>query len=170
MHLPPLHKKKNWQRVFIGFIFGVMCGYMIFLYMYGVHTERWIESNLEVREQLHKVEQENELLKRDQDDFNKESEEKLTIQSIEVEWLNEEDLGLDRFTTRALEESIHQELNSIMGQNIASVSEQRLILIRAIENKLYTVRDLNYTLTIDHITIAPTLILSINIAVDSSAT
>ncbi|WP_188206412.1 sporulation membrane protein YtrI [Alkalibacillus aidingensis] len=168
MHIPPFYKKTTWQAFYIGILTGVVIGYLFFLYVYGQHTERWIEENLTLRNELNQVQQENELLKQDKDDLNKANEQRLTVQDIEIEWENADDLDLDRFTMHELNERVQDELQTVMGRNIESISEQRDFLIRSVENKVYNVRDIDYELEVHHITISPTLIISFVIHVSST--
>ncbi|WP_017186302.1 sporulation membrane protein YtrI [Alkalibacillus haloalkaliphilus] len=168
MHIPPFYKKTTWQAFFIGILTGVVIGYMFFLYVYGQHTERWIEENLTLRNELNQVKQENELLKQDKDDLNRANEERLTIQDIELDWHNADELDLDRFTLHELNENVLQELQTVMGRNIQSVSDQRELLIRTIENKLYNIRDIRYQLEVHHITISTTLIITVKVHITSS--
>ncbi|GAA0456235.1 sporulation membrane protein YtrI [Alkalibacillus silvisoli] len=168
MHIPPFYKKTKWQAFFIGILTGVVIGYMFFLYVYGQHTERWIEDNLAIRNELNQVQQENELLKQDKDDLNRANERRLTIQDIELEWSNSDEIDLDRFTLHELNENVLQELQTIMGRNIESVSEQRELLMRTIENKVYDIRDIQYELEVRHITISPTLIITIDTHITGS--
>ncbi|MET3682635.1 gas vesicle protein [Alkalibacillus flavidus] len=168
MHIPPYYKKPTWQTFFIGVLTGVVVGYIFFLYVYGEHTERWIEDNLTIRQELQQIKQENKLLKDDQHDLSQQTEQRLTIQETDIEWTNAEQLDLDRFTTHELEEQLQAQLESIIGQNIESLSEQRTLLIQTIENKVFNIRDVKYQLTVRHMTIAPTLIMSLEIDLTSS--
>ncbi|MFC0015643.1 MULTISPECIES: sporulation membrane protein YtrI [Allobacillus] len=167
MHIPPYYKKRTWQSFFLGVLAGVIIGYLFFLFVYGKHTERWIEENMEIRTELKQVKQENDLLKQDKENLNEEHEEKLTIQSFEINLSNAKDLELDRFTEYELIEKIEDELNPVIGRNIASVSEQRDLLIRTIENQTYHVRDINYSVKISHLTVAPILVVTVEVTVET---
>ena len=57
MHIPPYYKKRTWQSFFLGVLAGVIVGYIFFLFVYGKHTERWIEENMEIRTELKQVKQ-----------------------------------------------------------------------------------------------------------------
>nr|WP_289036848.1 sporulation membrane protein YtrI [uncultured Allobacillus sp.] len=167
MHIPPYYKKRTWQSFFLGVLAGVIIGYLFFLFVYGKHTERWIEENMEIRTELKQVKQENDLLKQDKENLNEKHEEKLTIQSFEINLSNAKDLELDRFTEYELIEKIEDELNPVIGRNIASVSEQRDLLIRTIENQTYHVRDINYSVKISHLTVAPILVVTVEVTVET---
>lgn len=163
MHIPPYYKKRTWQFFFIGIIVGVVIGYLFFLYVYGEHTERWIEENLALRDQLNETQKAYDLLKKDQDSISQESEKKLTIQQTQIEWLNVNEERIDRFTLYHLSQLVEEELNSVIGRNILSVAEQRDILIRAIENKQYKVNQLNYSIKVIYLTISTNLTISLEV-------
>ncbi|PKR79277.1 hypothetical protein CEY16_05925 [Halalkalibacillus sediminis] len=163
MHFPPYYKKKTWQAFFIGIFAGTIIGYMIFIYMYGVHTERWIEENLTLRNELSEVQNENELLKQDKDDLSEENEKKFTIQKVEIEWLNATELKLDRITLLRLNEKVQAQVQPVIGRSIQSVHDQKELLIRTIENKTYPLNDINYQMEVVHMTLSTTMTISLNI-------
>lgn len=167
MHIPPYYKKRSFQSFFLGVLTGVVIGYLFFLFVYGEHTERWIEENMEVRDELQKISQENDLLKQDKEHLSEENEERISVQSIEVELENAKQLDLDRFTEYELTDLVIQELNTIVGRNISSVSEQRDLLVRTIEHKTYTVRNINYSLEVTHLTISPILLITVEIHLET---
>ncbi|MGM8215602.1 sporulation membrane protein YtrI [Bacillaceae bacterium W0354] len=168
MHIPPYFKKRTWQFFFIGVIVGAVIGYLFFLYVYGEHTERWIEENLSLRDELREVEKANDLLKRDQDNLSRESEKKLTIQETKIEWLNASEQKIDRFTVYHLTELVEKELNPVIGRNIDAVSDQRDLLIRAIENKEYKISNLKYSVKVVYLTISTKLTISLEVKQQSS--
>ncbi|MFD2639858.1 sporulation membrane protein YtrI [Piscibacillus salipiscarius] len=168
MHIPPYYKKPKWQAFFVGIIVGTMVGYLFFLYIYGEHTERWIEENLTLRKELRNLEQDYELLKKDTDDLSKQSEQLLRIKDVEIELLNIDQLKLDRFTTLRLTALIEDEIGAVVGNNISSVSEQRDLLVRTIENKTFKVNQIQYQVKVIYLTIGPTLDVSLEISIQSS--
>ncbi|WP_134338495.1 sporulation membrane protein YtrI [Filobacillus milosensis] len=168
MHIPPYYKKPSWQAFFIGVLVGVVIGYLFFLYLYGEHTERWIEENLTLEKELKEVNKEYELLKKDTDQLSEENQKKLTIQDVEVKLLNAKQLKLDRFTTLHLTDLIEDEIGTVMGQNIESVHGQRELLKRTLENKIFKVNNITYNVEIVELTIYTTLYVSVNIKIQSS--
>src|SRR5690625_83853 len=167
MHIPPYYKQRKWQFFFVGTAVGAVIGYLSFLYVYGEHTERWIEENLALRNELREVQKTNELLLQDQDDMSKESQRRMQVQQIEIEWLNIEDVKIDRFTIYHLNNLVEDELNPIIGSQVEDVAEQRELVIRAIENKVYQVNQINYSVKVVYLTIAPKLIISLEISQES---
>ncbi|GEL76860.1 sporulation membrane protein YtrI [Tenuibacillus multivorans] len=168
MHIPPYYKRPSWQAFFIGILVGVVIGYLFFLYVYGEHTERWIEENLTLRQEIKELEQDVELLRQDKDDINMERERRLTIQDVEVEFTNIEDLNLDRFTVIRLTDLVEDEVGTVAGRNIESVSDQRELLIRTIENKTFRVNDIQYQVKVDQLIIGPTLTVTLEISLQGS--
>lgn len=142
-----------------------MVGYLFFLYIYGEHTERWIEENLTLRQELKDLEQDYELLKKDTDD---QSDQLLRIKDVEIELVNVEQLKLDRFTTLRLTALIEDEIGAVVGNQIESVGEQRDLLVRTIENKSFKVNQINYQVKVVYLTIGPTLDVALEIRIQSS--
>ncbi|WP_143063825.1 sporulation membrane protein YtrI [Piscibacillus halophilus] len=165
MHIPPYYKRPKWQAFFIGVIVGTMVGYLFFLYIYGEHTERWIEENLTLRQELKDLENDFELLKKDSDD---QSEQLLRIQDVEIELSNTEQVKLDRFTTIRLTSLIEDEIGEVVGDHIESVNEQRDLLIRTIENKNFRVNQIQYQVKVVFLSIGPTLDVTLEVRVQSS--
>lgn len=91
----------------------------------------------------------------------------MQVQQIEIEWLNIEDVKIDRFTIYHLNNLVEDELNPIIGSQVEDVAEQRELVIRAIENKAYQVNQINYSVKVVYLTIAPKLIISLEISQES---
>jgi len=154
MHIPPYHKKESWQRFFIGMFFGGIIAYCIFIYMYGSMYERLVEQNLNLQSELTELEKQNEVLLQDKKDLDEKSKESYTIDSIEINITNKKQLRLERLIVHQLEEMIKQEINHIIGQDISVVAENDQLLLSTIENKTFSIDDLNYYFEIQQLTIA----------------
>ncbi|RPF55363.1 sporulation membrane protein YtrI [Aquisalibacillus elongatus] len=168
MHIPPYYKKPKWQAFFLGVLAGGIIGYIVFLYMFGEHTERWIEENLTLRQDLRQLENDYELIKEETDDLNKQNEQRLNIRDVEIEFVNIEQMRLDRFTSLRLTALVEDEISTVIGRNIESVGEQHELLIRTIENKNFRVNDINYQVKVTLLVIGPTLDISLEIKVQTS--
>ncbi|KGX93370.1 hypothetical protein N781_09955 [Pontibacillus halophilus JSM 076056 = DSM 19796] len=168
MHIPPYYKRPSWQRFFAGVFIGGIVAFGLFLYMYGSLAEKWVEENLALEAKVKDLEFELEVLNKDKEEMNKEQKELVTIQEIEVNFTNDKELKLDRLISHQLKEMIKNEIRHVIGQSIQSISDSRTLLISAIQHKKYEVDDLKYNVHVDHLTIGPTLSLSIKLSVTSS--
>lgn len=165
MHIPAYYKKKEVQYFFSGAVIGAIIAYIIFLYMYGSQTERWIEENIQLHSKINDLERENQTLSKDKENLQSKTKENLTIQKIDVKLLNAEQLKLDRFVVYQLTESIKEELGSLIGKTIPSVSENESLVFAAIENKTFSVDDFSYDAKITTLTISQTLRVKVNIQI-----
>lgn len=154
MHIPPYYKKKSWQRFFIGTFLGAVIAYMVIIYMYGSMYEKLYVENLEFSSQIKSLQKQNEALLKDKDDLSEKSKEPLTVNTIEIEIINEEKLRLDSLIVYQLEEMIKEEINHIIGQDVSVIDNSDLLLISTIENKVFPVDDFSYYFEVTRLTIS----------------
>lgn len=161
MHIPPYHKKITWQRFFIGAVFGALISYGIYIYIYGSLYERVLEENLEIQSELTDVKNQNEALLQDKEDLDEKSNEPQTVESIEVTITSQDALRLDRLIIHQLEDLIKEEINHLIGQEIATVEESNQLLLSTIENKGFTVDDVTYYFDVSLLVISNTVKLTV---------
>ena len=118
MHIPPYHKKKSWQRFFVGTFFGGAIAYCILLYMYGSMYEDLLEQNLNLQSQVATLTSQNKSLLKDKEDLNQQTKESETVKSIEIIIPNEEELKLDELIIYQLEQLIKEEISHLIGQEV----------------------------------------------------
>ncbi|MBO8156468.1 MAG: hypothetical protein H0Z32_08420 [Bacillaceae bacterium] len=169
MHIPAYYKKREVQYFFAGAVIGGIIAYIIFLYMYGSQTERWIEENVQLHSRINDLERENQTLTKDKANLKNKNEQILTIQTIDVELINAEQLKLDRFVIYQLTEAVKNELSSLIGKSIQSVSENQALIYATIENKTFKVDDFAYEAKVSSLTISRTLHAKIKISISKSS-
>ncbi|MCP8617107.1 sporulation membrane protein YtrI [Salirhabdus salicampi] len=160
MNFPPYYKERSFQLFFIGVLTGGVIAYILFLYMYGSLTERWIEENLELRAKVNSLE---EVLENDRQEDEKHDREVLLVQEVNVELVNEQALRIDRFVSLQLKELVEEELRPLIGSKIESLSENRSLIFSSIENKMFHVENTSYKAKITHLTIAPKMLVSVEL-------
>ncbi|WP_217586965.1 sporulation membrane protein YtrI [Lentibacillus saliphilus] len=163
MYIPPHFKKTSWQHAVISAIFGGIVAYGIIMFMYGTMYEQLIEENLRLEARISELKAQNNSLKDDKEDQDHQKEEQLTIQSIDVSLSNSKELHLDRLTIYQLVELVKTELDHVIGQDFESVSKNAQLLISTIENKTFTVDDMDYYLEVQRITFAPNISLVLKV-------
>ncbi|WP_053218924.1 sporulation membrane protein YtrI [Virgibacillus senegalensis] len=163
MHIPPYYKKESWQRFFAGGFIGAIIAFVIYLYMYGQYYEKWLEDNMNLRSQIAELKKQNEVLLENEKEMNEKTKQKVIVQSVDVEIDNAEQLKLDRLIVHQLQEVIKAEIDSVIGKDIVSLSENDQLLISTLENTVYRVEDINYTASINRLVIAPTLKLHLSL-------
>jgi hypothetical protein len=169
MHIPPYYKRKGFQYFFVGIILGSIISYLFFLYINGELTERWIEQNVELRNDITNLENQINGLLQDKEDLNKENKEKLTVQEIQVEIVNSEKLKLDRFIVHDLTSQMSNELSPIIGKSIQSLSENKSLIKSTIENKSFKAGEFSYQPTITLLVIATKLQISVEVNMASTS-
>jgi len=161
MHIPTYHKKKGWQRFFLGFFAGGIVAYCILMFMHGAMYERLYEKNYTLSSQVKELEDLYDSLLQDQKDENEEHKKQMTVETIEITIMNADELKLDRLITHQLTEMIKQEIKYIIGKDITIISESDQLLLSAIENKAFSIDDFSYYFKVEKITISQTVKLQI---------
>ena len=167
MHIPPYHKKKSWQLFLVGSVIGAIIAYFIIIYMYGEMYEKLLAENIELDAQVTKLKNHNDALLKDNKDLDEKSQEPLTVNAIELDIINGEELLLDRLLKRQLEELIKEEINHVIGQEVSVVGKSGQLLIATIENKEFTIDDFSYHFTINRIIIFETIHITLEAKLSS---
>lgn len=157
MHIPPYYKMKSWQHFIIGICTGALIAYSIFIFMYGTMYEKLYENNLELQSKVNELKNHNDSLLQDKKDSAEKGKEQLTVERIEIQIINQEELHLDRLIIHQLDTMIKQEINHIIGQDIRIVSESDRLLLSSIENKAFSIDDFTYFFEIRRLTISDTV-------------
>lgn len=162
MHVPRYHKKPTWQRFLVGMFLGGLISYWIVIFMYGTMYEKLIIENSNLKEQLNDAENRIEVLEKDKRELNEKSNQKITIEEINLEILNAEDLKIDRLLQNQLESLVKEEIKGIIGKDLLTIAESDSLLFSSIENKTFKVDDFSYNLEIKRLIIAPTVRIMAN--------
>lgn len=161
MHIPPYYKKESWQRFFIGTFVGAVIAYVIFIYMYGSMYEKLYEENIDLQSQVSTLKKQNDALLEDNEDLDEKSKDPITINAIEIDITNAEELRLDSLIILQLEEMIKDEIGHIIGQDLSIVTKSDQLLLSTIENKTYTVDDFSYHFEVTKLTISQTVRITV---------
>ncbi|SDQ43684.1 sporulation membrane protein YtrI [Virgibacillus salinus] len=161
MHIPPYHKRKGWQRFLVGTFIGAIVAYFIFVYMHGYMYEQLLGENRELKSKVNELENQNEALLKDKQDLDEKSKEALTVESIEINITNQEELRLDRLIIHDLEELMKKEIEDIIGQDVTIVSESSELLEATIQNKNFKVDDFTYNFVVQKTVISQTVKITV---------
>ncbi|MBS4194985.1 sporulation membrane protein YtrI [Lederbergia citri] len=136
MRIPPLYRNPVWQRFFAGAAIGGCISWMIFLYMFGVMQER---NGYLIEKQAKEIKTlQNQIIiwQEDYRELNKKNEEMLTIQKIDVRLIGYEKYNIkDRQSIFNVEESIKEDLKSLLAKDLSTVYKNKDIVKKTIENK-----------------------------------
>lgn len=159
MHIPPYHKKRSYQLFLLGAVFGTIIAYLVLLFMYGKMYERAIYDQLELQTALTELEAQHEALLEEQEE--REEKSSAVITSLQIEFVNAEELKFDRLITLQIEDLVKRELADIIGKSIQSVSDSDDLLVTIIENKTFTIDDLSFEFEVKKISISERVKLSL---------
>lgn len=154
MHIPPYYKRKEWQRFLAGTFVGAILAYAVFIYMYGQLYENWVEQNMDLRAELQELEASYEALEKNNEELDQRYQQRLMVSSIDIVIMNHETFRLDRFILQDLEEMIKEEVKEILGREVSSVTENHILLLRMIENKVYNIEGSSYQAEVRHLFIS----------------
>ncbi|WP_047985081.1 sporulation membrane protein YtrI [Ornithinibacillus californiensis] len=157
MHVPQYHKKPGWQRFLVGIFFGALISYWVVLFMYGDMYESLLKEYSKVENKLHDAEKRISVLEEDNEDLNKKSNQKITIEEIDLEILNAKDLKIDILLQDQLERLVKEELEDIIGIDIQTIAASDSLIVSSIENKNFKVDDFTYSFEIKRLVIATTV-------------
>ncbi|MFA9558730.1 sporulation membrane protein YtrI [Evansella sp. AB-rgal1] len=149
MRIPPHYRDKSWQRLFAGFILGMIFGWMFFLYHYGLVHDKLIMQMNELNTTITKQENKIESLQQARDEQSEELQKNLTVQDIEIGFTNEDEINLSELALHNLRNALENELDIIRNRNIQTVAESIDLLYSAVENKVYGLNDKRYRFKIE---------------------
>lgn len=146
MRFPPHYRRPNWQRFFAGLAIGILIGWFFFLYQFGsIHqhlTAEIIKKQLMIEEQAETI----DILRSNEKKLNEENEQKLTIQQVQVSFLNAKKHYLNELALYELKQQLLKEIKYLEGKNIATIASTKEMLIKTIENKVFTIDERRFQL------------------------
>ncbi|WP_096202700.1 sporulation membrane protein YtrI [Bacillus sp. FJAT-45350] len=163
MRIPEYYKRPGWQRFFAGVIIGMLIGWGFFIYNFGTIHERLV---IEIKKQQLTIDDQKKtikILRSDQEKLNEENQKKLTIQDIEIQFTNEEKLKLNELTLYELKQNALSELEFLKGKDIETVSRTKDLMIRTIENKMFTIGESRFQLKTVYVSLYTTIELHMKI-------
>jgi cell division protein FtsB len=163
MRVPPYHQKPGWQRFFAGVVIGALISWFVFLFQFGVLQDKQIQKISEQELEISDLKKSKEILIEDAKKLNEENKSKLKIQDFEIVFANRKKVELSSLDLHHMKTAVLEDLNSLIGQDIQSLSKNKDLLFRTIENRLYEMDDKTYKLKIHTVFVDTTLEISLNI-------
>src|SRR5699024_9923825 len=128
-------------------------------FMYGKMYENILTDNMKLQSTVEELERRNEALLEDKESL---EERNLTVQSVEINFSNTEELRMDRLILHQLEDLIRSEVSEVIGREIDSIAENDDLLISLIENKTFTIDDFSYQFDVVKLSISETVRFTIH--------
>ncbi len=104
----------------------------------------------------------------EQTKLNEENQKKLTIQQIEIIYLNDRKLRLNQLTLFELRQQALNELQFVERKDIETVANMKELMIRTLENKVFHVGEDRYQLEVREIYLFTTLRFHVDIILSRS--
>lgn len=152
MRIPPYYRHHGWQRFLSGVTIGMIIGFIFFLTLYGLAQERQIDKINQQATQIDSLERNRKTLLEDQDIENKKLEKKLTVQDVKVNIIDKKD-KIDRIVEFELEAKVKEQLNSLLNNDIESVSTNKELIYKAIEDHPFVIDKTPYHFAIQNLVI-----------------
>lgn len=163
MRVPPYHQKPGWQRFFAGVVIGALISWFVFLFQFGILQDKQIQKISEQELEISDLKKSKDILIEDAKKLNEENKSKLKIQDFEIVFANRKKVELSSLDLHHMKTAVLEDLNSLIGQDIQSLSKNKELLFRTIENRLYEMDDKTYKLKIHTVFVDTTLEISLNI-------
>jgi len=163
MRIPPLYQQPGWQRFFAGVFIGALISWFVFLFQYGVLQEQQVQMITKQQGTIKNLEDYRDTLIENEAKLNEENKKKLIIQDFKIDIINYKKFKLAPLTRHSLTDSVTKELNHLITMDIESVSKNKELLKKAIENKWYKIDDKNYKLQVYAVYFDTTLEISLKI-------
>ncbi|PGL69147.1 sporulation membrane protein YtrI [Bacillus sp. AFS055030] len=151
MKAPPEQLSHSWAKFFVGIFFGFIISWLVFIYFYGVTEEEQVKQITELKMLNKEYLRDKNIFFENMERMNKEKKRNLTVQEIKVTILNYKQYNINVYTNHQLISDVKNDLSNLLTQDIKSVSQNRELLRRAIENKVYIKDDRRFKLEIDTI-------------------
>ena len=153
MRIPPYYRNPLWQRFFAGMIIGAVISWGLFLYMFGDLQEKQIQLIETQQDSIKALHDELEIWQNEYEILNKKNENKLLVQDISIRITNYKKYRLDPLSIFEVEQSIMKDFESILGNDLESVSRGKELLKRAITNKDIKLNGRHYRLEVTELII-----------------
>ncbi|MGL4820939.1 MAG: sporulation membrane protein YtrI [Bacilli bacterium] len=156
-------REKSIRLIAVGFTFGAIFAWLVFLYMYGeiqnIQSRKLHERETDMAQLNERI----KLLQADHDRLNEANRRQLSIQEIDVTLVVNRPLSLSSTTQIAFRTSIEKTLSHLITQPISTVSSQSTLLIQSIENQTYRVDDRFYKLVVRQLVFDQTLSIVVEV-------
>lgn len=163
MRFPPYHQKPGWQRFFAGIVIGALISWFVFLFQFGVLQDKQIQKMTEQVSEINDLKKSKDILIEDMKKLNEENKNKLKIQDFKVDFANKKKFDLSSLNLHHMKTTVIEDLNSLIGQDIQTVSKNKELLFRTIENQVFELDDKTYRLKIHTVYFDTTLEITLNI-------
>jgi hypothetical protein len=148
MRIPPYYEKGSWQRFLAGGVIGGIISWIIFAYMFGVYQDIQIKHITKQADEIRNLKADIEIWKEDYKKLNEENKKGITIQEIKVKLINADKYRFDSLRQLDLESKARNDISHLIAKEISTIYDDKELIIRAIENRSFTIDDKHYQLEV----------------------
>ncbi|MCC3356443.1 sporulation membrane protein YtrI [Bacillus sp. REN16] len=163
MRVPPYHQKPGWQRFFAGIVIGALISWFVFLFQFGVLQDKQIQKITEQNNVIKELRKSKDILIEDVEKLNEDNKKKLKIQDFKVDFANKKKVELSSLNLHHMKTAVIEDLNSLIGQDVQTVSKNKDLLFSTIENHVFELDDKKYRFKIHTVFFDTTLEITLNI-------
>ncbi|WP_370295189.1 sporulation membrane protein YtrI [Rossellomorea marisflavi] len=151
MRIPPFYRLPSFQRFFAGAVIGGIVSWMIFIFMYGSLHEWQTQKIQDQQTKLEKLTNTLSYLQEENKELNDENEDELTIQEVRVKIINPTKTKVELLSLYQAEESLSQDLRSLLNQDLKTAHDNKELIKKIIENKTIKLNDRPFQLEVKEI-------------------
>ncbi len=139
MRVPDIHTVQRVSFMMVSFIFGIICGALIFLIMYGHSMDDLIYENRELQSKVIELDNQLESSISEREKLSQQSQQKLVIKQIEIEILHKEGESPDRFLESEVRQLLREDIKFLISMPIESVAETSETLVHLVNGRSYEI-------------------------------
>ncbi|MGM0874889.1 MAG: sporulation membrane protein YtrI [Bacillota bacterium] len=164
MRIPPHYQQPTWQRFFAGAAIGAIISWGVFLFIFGVIQEEHKTKIDKQQLDIQKLERNIEIYQEEYTKLNKEAQQKVTIQNIEVHLTNGDKYLFKDFMIKNIEEKVKKDLSDLIAKDMESVYSNHILIERTIENKIFKIDEKEYKLEMTKFMLFTTISIEVEIS------
>ncbi|HEU5138627.1 MAG TPA: sporulation membrane protein YtrI [Bacillales bacterium] len=163
MRIPQHYHSPGWQRFIVGFLLGAVIGWVFFITLYGQAQEDQINLINKQKDKIAELQDEKDIWLDDVKEENEKLEKKLTVQDIQVKFVNKKESELGDTALSTLNRDVEKQLSSLLTKDLETVGGNSEILIQSIENKTFEIEDNKYHLEVQTLIITSVIKVGVKI-------
>ncbi|MDQ0231028.1 sporulation membrane protein YtrI [Metabacillus malikii] len=164
MRIPPYYHQPTWQRFFAGVAIGAVISWLVFLFIYGVLQEKHRTIIEKQKLTIEELEKDIQIYQEEYAKINKEAQEKVTIQSIDVHLSNGDKFQFKEFKIQQIENKIKDDLADLVAKDMQSVYTNHKLIERMIENQSIPIDGKEYKLKMTKFMLYTTIYIEMEIS------
>jgi hypothetical protein len=164
MRIPPHYQQPTWQRFFAGAAIGAIISWGVFLFIFGVIQEDHRTTINKQNITIQKLKKEIEIYQEEYSKLNKEAQQKVTVQEINVHITNGDKYLPKDFYIKSIEENVKKDLSDLIAKDMESVYSNHKLIEKTIENKIFPIDGKEYKLEMTKFMLYTTIYIEVEIS------